>query len=174
MIDQLPAPSLHELKAEVMARLAHCRELAEAHFSRRFPHPRVRWDLKGAAAGQVRFPRAGEPIVRFNLQLLEENGAAFIDRTVPHELAHVVTRSLFGDRARPHGREWQAVMALFGADASRCHDYDISRASTRRMQRFPYRCDCRRHLLTRIRKNRMAAGQIYHCRRCGGVLKPES
>ncbi len=164
---------LHRLKLAALARLEQCRRQAEAHYRRPIPRPRVRWDLRGAAAGQARFPAGGASEIRFNAQLLAENGDAFIARTVPHELAHLVVHLLHRGRARPHGAEWRAVMALFGADPRRCHDYDLSRVPRRRLRRFPYRCDCRRHQITAIRRNRMAAGQVYLCRHCGAPLRPE-
>lgn len=167
-----PQPDEHALKASALDRLEHCLRQARTRFGRRFPCPEVRWDLRGRAAGQVRLPLKGAPLIRFNLQLLRNNGDAFIDRTVPHEAAHLVVHRLYGRRARPHGPEWRSVMRLFGADASRCHDYDVSQATVRRLTRFPYRCDCREHQITSIRRNRMAAGQVYHCRVCGGRLRP--
>lgn len=162
----------HHLRASAITRLQLCLQQAEAHFGRHFGNPEVCWDLRGRAAGQVRFPTSGTPVIRFNLQLLAGNGDAFIDRTIPHEAAHVVVHHLYGNRVRPHGREWQSIMALFGADASRCHNFDVSRLPARRLTRFPYRCNCRQHMLTSIRRNRIAAGQVYHCRICGGRLRP--
>src|SRR5688500_4959349 len=31
-----------------------------------------------------------------------------------HELAHIATYQLFGSRARPHGKEWQRLVAVAG------------------------------------------------------------
>ena len=65
-------------------------------------------------------------------------------------------------------------MQLFGADSSRCHDYDTSHAGTRHLTRYAYRCGCREHALTSIRHNRILAGQVYYCRACGKALVPRS
>jgi len=144
---------------------------AAAHYGIPSPRVDIRFDLRGKAAGQVRFPRRGCPLIRYNPHLLQENGQRFLDRTLPHEVAHVIANRLFGARIRPHGAEWQAVMELFGADASRCHDFDTSRSTTRRLTRHAYHCGCREHALTSIRHNRILAGQRYYCRACGQVLE---
>lgn len=126
----------------------------------------VRFDLTGKAAGMAIFPARSTPVIRFNALLLTENRDDFLKRTVPHEVAHIVARRLFGKKIRPHGPEWRQVMQLFGAEASRCHNYDVSRSSRRTLKRYPYHCDCRTHQLSSIRHNRVLQGQSYHCRSC--------
>ncbi len=136
------------------------------------PEVEIRFDLSGRAAGMVRYPTTGRPQIRYNLILLQENGEAFIATTVPHEVAHLAVWSRFGRRASPHGEEWKWMMQQLGAEPSRCHQFDTRRSSRRSVSRTTYHCDCREHLISRIRQNRMAAGQIYQCRRCGGSLRP--
>jgi SprT protein len=135
------------------------------------PRVLVRFDLRGCNAGMASFTPGGPPEIRYNRTLLAENPDGFVARTVPHEVAHVVARTLFGATIRPHGTEWKALMSWFGAEASRCHDYDVTRAQIRRLQRFLYRCACRRHWLTSIRHNRALAGQTYYCRACKQPLE---
>jgi SprT protein len=90
---------------------------------------------------------------------------------VPHETAHLVVFRLFGPGMQPHGREWRAIMGLFGAEPTRCHDYDVDGLQARQLRRYHYRCACRSHQVTSIRHNRIMRGQTYLCRRCGGVLQ---
>lgn len=142
------------------------------HFACDMPRPQVRFDLRGQTAGQALIGRDGRARIRYNDQLLRENGQAFLDRTVPHEVAHIVAHRLHGPRIRPHGAEWKAIMALFGADTARCHAYDTSRSTARRVQRHAYRCSCREHQLSSIRHNRARRGQGYLCRHCGETLRP--
>jgi SprT protein len=132
----------------------------------------IRFDLRGQTAGQAIVPRKGKPVIRYNSQLLQENGEGFIRRTVPHETAHIAAHFLHGPRIRPHGEEWRALMALYGADPSRCHSYDTSRSTARRLSRYRYRCGCREHELTSIRHNRVLKGMRYLCRACGEPLRP--
>jgi SprT protein len=161
---------------ELLQRTEACtRELltrAERHLERPMPQADIRFDLRGRSAGMVRFAPGRPPEIRYNPQLLAENEEQFLARTVPHEVAHLVVRELFGAAARPHGQEWRAVMGLFGADPSRCHDYDVSRSQTRRLPRFVYHCGCRRHELTSIRHRRVLNGQSYLCRACKQPLQP--
>lgn len=126
----------------------------------------VRFDLTGKAAGIALFPHREPPVIRYNAQLLAENREDFLKRTVPHEVAHIIAHRFFGRKIKPHGAEWRQVMALFGAEASRCHNYDVSRSTRRRLQHFDYRCDCRSHELSSIRHNRVLQGQTYLCLAC--------
>ena len=136
------------------------------------PVPPIRFDLRGKSAGQLRIDHRGGCTIRYNLALLDRHGEAFLRDTVPHETAHYVAYRLHGRGIRPHGPEWQQIMQLFGADPSRCHDYDVSGLSTRRLRTFLYHCDCGSHHLSSIRHNRIARGERYRCRRCGEGLRP--
>lgn len=161
------SPWLQRAHAETLALLKQ----AEDAFGIAVPAVAVRFDLRGGAAGQVIFSRGGRIAIRYNRMLLQENGEEFLRRTVPHEAAHVVVRLLHGPRCRPHGREWQRVMAHFGAEATRCHSFDTRRAATRRLRRYAYRCGCREFALTSIRHGRVQRGQVYLCRYCRQPLQ---
>ena len=141
-------------------------EKSEQHFETAMPAIEIRFDLRGQAAGKVTFHRNSSPIIHYNIALLIENKESFLNQTLPHEVAHIVARTLFGTGIKPHGPEWQSVMNLFGAKASRCHDYDTSRSRVRRLQRYSYRCSCGQHQLTSIRHFRILRGQSYFCRKC--------
>ncbi|MEO5341930.1 MAG: SprT-like domain-containing protein [Gammaproteobacteria bacterium SHHR-1] len=131
---------------------------------------RVLCDLRGKAAGQAVWAQ-GETRIRYNLALAKPQPEAFIQQTVPHEVAHVVTR-LLHPRARPHGPEWRAVMAHLGiADAQRCHSFAVTPPG-HSQRRWPYRCPCREHQLSTTRHNRILRGERnYLCRYCGSLLQ---
>ncbi len=135
------------------------------------PFPEVRFDLRGAAAGQYRsHPR---PCIRYNAGLAALHFDAFCRQTPPHEVAHHVVACRWPGHRRPHGPEWQEVMRAFGLEPRRCHDFDPGPLPVRRQRRFRYRCDCREHELTATRHNRVARGrQRYFCRACGAPLRP--
>lgn len=158
------------LQREVEALTRQLLALAGDHFQKDPGNVVIRFDLTGKAAGMALFPPRATPIIRFNALLMTENREDFLKRTVPHEVAHVVARRCFGLKIKPHGREWRTVMQLFGAEASRCHNYDVSRASRRKLQRFNYRCRCRTHQLSSIRHNRVLQGQRYFCVACKQAL----
>jgi SprT protein len=166
-----PEPDL-ALRREAIARGRRLLALAERHFRCPIPTPEVRFDLRGQAAGQARLAAGQAGQIRYNDRLLRDNPAEFLAQTVAHEVAHLVAYRVFGPRIRPHGREWRAVMALFGAPPQRCHRFAVARDATRRLPRPPSHCACRTHALTSIRHNRVQRGQRYYCRACGQALRP--
>jgi len=136
-------------------------------------HPvEIRFDLRGKAAGMVRFSSSGPPVIRYNRALLEKYHDSFIRQTVPHEVAHIVVAAHYPFRVAPHGPEWRRVMVFFGAEPKRCHNYQVDGLDVRRLSRFSYRCGCREHMITAIRRNRIARGQRYYCRSCRKPLIP--
>jgi SprT protein len=145
--------------------------LASAHYISYIPSPTVRFDLRGKTAGMVIHLPTGEAFIRYNRLMLSENGAAFIEQTVPHEVAHLVARQLFGPNIRPHGREWRKVMLFFGANPIRCHNFPVSSTNSRRMRYFHYRCACQVHSISAVRHHRSLTGVTYLCRRCGSPLR---
>ena len=151
----------------IISRLEHCYELAETHFGRRFPRPRVTLDLKGQRAGVAYLARN---LLRFNGQMYQDHTEDFLQQTVPHEAAHLIADAVFGPRIRPHGPEWQGIMTeLFGLPAKRCHDYPVQ---TRRVTRYLYQCGCPAPIpFTAQRHAWVARGRRYQCRRCGDMLR---
>jgi len=127
----------------------------------------VSFALRGRTAGDA-CGRTGT--IRYNAELLERHGDRFLEEIVPHEVAHVVVGRLFPGRRRPHGPEWRAVMAFFGAPARSCHAFETTPA--RKVGRVPYRCACAQpHLLTPRAHRRIRRGHAtYHCVRCRETL----
>ncbi len=160
------------LERQAEARTRQLIEQATRHFDLPLSQPQVRFDLRGKAAGMALFHPRGDTVIRYNTQMLRENGQAFIEQTVPHEVAHLVARAVFGSTVRPHGAEWRSIMTLFGAEPQRCHTFDVPRKNRRKMRHFSYRCTCRDHSLSAIRHHRSLSGVVYICRLCGAPLRP--
>jgi SprT protein len=137
----------------------------------RVPDPDIRFDLRGLAAGQVRWNSA-QVEVRYNLAIARRHRSDFLARTVTHEVAHVLTVACHG-RTAPHGAEWQAMMRFLGvANPDRCHDYAVDEGTVRRQRRWPYRCACGVHQLSTTRHRRVQNGAgSYLCRRCKMPLR---
>jgi SprT protein len=73
---------------------------------------------------------------------------------------------------KPHGAEWKAVMAGFGADASRTANYDLTDIPKRQYSTMPYQCGCQQHELGIRRHNKVIKRRTkYFCCKCGDVLK---
>jgi SprT protein len=136
------------------------------------PEPLIRFDLRGATAGQAQWRPGSRPVLRFNLAFARAHPVDFLVQTVPHEVAHLVTAACHG-RTRPHGGEWRAVMAFFGIpNASRCHSYPVVGQPVRRQRRWTYSCRCGSHELSTTRHRRIESGRArYECRRCGAALR---
>lgn len=155
----------------VVAETARYISMAEKRYGRQFPVVSVHFDLSGTSAGMFRV-KGAECRIRYNpwifAKFFEDNFRA----TIPHEVAHYIVHRLYGlHRVRPHGPEWRAVMADFGADDSVTGNFDLSGIPTRQHRRFRYRCACREHHITTRRHNRVQARRDrYECRLCQAEL----
>ena len=146
---------------------------AKDYFGKSFRLDAIHADIRGKTAGYFRMHRNGYTIINFNAALFKRHAEDFLVQTVPHEVAHLVAYQHYGAKIRPHGQEWQSIMQLFGADVSRCHNYDVHHSEARRYRYFQYHCHCQQHSLTAIRHNRILRGQVYHCKKCHQPLVPE-
>lgn len=139
-------------------------------FDLKMPKIQFLFDLKGQAAGQAVF-RNGSFSIRYNSLLLEQNPEHFFQQTVAHEIAHVATRHVYGNKAKPHGQEWKNFMLALGYKPERCHQLDVSTEQTKNYRKITYTCKCQEYQLTLIRHNRIQKGMNYYCRRCKQPLK---
>lgn len=154
-----------ERQAAVRYKIEDCLSLAARHYERAFDVPDIRYDLRGNVAG-----KANGRYIRINPELLAKNWDDMINVTIPHEVAHVVVRQMYGGRVKSHGDEWKHVMALFGLKPDRCHSYQTTPARVVK-RKHRYLCLCRTHMVTAILHNRMMKGYRYTCGTCGGELR---
>lgn len=157
--------NLPELKMQVLRQLKRNLAQAESYFKRTFPMPSISYAVKGKKAG-VAYLQTNE--IRLNPVLLAENGAAFVEQVVPHELAHLLVFQLFG-RVSPHGKEWKAMMEeVLGVPAETYHCFDTASVE----KQFPYQCACQTHQLSIRRHNAILRRQrTYLCKHCHQPLK---
>lgn len=121
----------------------------------------VEWSSRlRTAAGRAEYRGAR---VLLNCRLCV-HGEAEVDRTLRHELAHLLAQSRAGRRrVAPHGAEWRQACADLGiAGEARCHDLPFP---TRRLERrYVYVCaHCRREF-PRARPLRRASACLTCCR----------
>jgi SprT protein len=144
------------------------RELGAAKLAREI---RVEWNPRlKTAAGRADFrqksvslnPRLSDHGVRAGLAVDE------IDRTLRHELAHLLAQWRVGRRRiAPHGSEWrQACRDLGIADEARCHNLPF--ASKVLPPRYVYRCPNCKQEFPRVRKIRRAIACLACCRKHNG------
>jgi predicted SprT family Zn-dependent metalloprotease len=88
-----------------------------------------------------------------------------IDRTLRHELAHLLAQWRVGRRRMaPHGKEWrQACRDLGIADEARCHNLPFAAKSF--PPRYVYRCPNCKEEFPRVRRIRRAIACLACCRK---------
>ena len=133
------------IQKRVNTKIDQCIATIEKKYNVKFKKPAVHYDVRGTTAGKAWYKKW---VVGFNAVLLKENVDNFIARTVPHEIAHLATELIYphahirvGRQKRsPHGAEWASIMTALGADASRCHSYDVENARVKRRITYAYKC----------------------------------
>ena len=145
--------------------LQTARELLRAHGADRIARElRVEWNsrLKTAAGGAD----YRQKLISLNPQLFEH--PTEIDRTLRHELAHILAQFRAGRRrVLPHGAEWrQACCDLGIADEKRCHSLPFKVSESAR--RYVYKCpQCQRDF-PRVRRIMRAVACLACCRAHNG------
>ena len=121
---------------------------------------RVEWNSRlKTAAGRADYR---EKLILLNPRLIEH--PAEIDRTLRHELAHILAQFRAGRRRiAPHGTEWQQACRDLGiADEKRCHTLPFP--AKHYAPRFIYSCpNCRRDF-PRVRKIKRTVACLACCR----------
>jgi SprT protein len=137
------------------------RELLRSLGARRIASElRVEWNSRlQTAAGRADYR---QKIISLNPRLVEHPEE--IDRTLRHELAHILAQFRAGRRRiSPHGPEWQQACTDLGiAGEKRCHTLPFQ--AKRYAPRFIYRCpNCRRDF-PRTRKIKRTVACLACCR----------
>jgi predicted SprT family Zn-dependent metalloprotease len=126
---------------------------------------RVEWNPRlQTAAGRADYR---EKLISLNPRL-RENGEEEIDRTLRHELAHLLAQFRAGRRrVAPHGPEWREACRDLGiADEARCHNLPF--AARIFPPRFVYRCPNCKAEFPRVRRVRRAVACLACCRKHNG------
>jgi SprT protein len=122
---------------------------------------RVQWSPRmRSAAGRADLRRT---LVALNPRL-REHGAAELEQTLRHELAHLLAQTRAGRRRiAPHGLEWRAACRDLGiAGEARCHTLPFPVAT--RARRFIYKCPNCRSSFARVHRIRRAVACLACCR----------
>ncbi len=145
--------------------LQTARELLRAHGADRIARElRVEWNSRlKTVAGRADYC---QKLISLNPQLFEH--PTEIDRTLRHELAHILAQFRAGRRrVLPHGAEWrQACCDLGIADEKRCHSLPFKVSESAR--RYVYKCpQCQRDF-PRVRRIMRAVACLACCRAHNG------
>ena len=122
---------------------------------------RVDWDSRLRTTAGLAFP--GCSLVKLNPRL-REFGDAEIQRTLRHELAHLLAHERVGRRRiAPHGAEWRRACADLGLpDEKRTHDLPLPRRVI--APRHHYRCVACGETLARVRPLKRGSACLRCCR----------
>ena len=143
-----------EAKAQEILRGLGAEELAR--------EVRVEWNARlFSAAGRADSRRK---LVSLNPRL-RGHDAAEIDRTLRHELAHLLAQFRAGRRrVPPHGTEWRKACRDLGiGDEARCHALPFP--IQRRTRRFLYRCERCGREFPRVRRIKRTVACLDCCRK---------
>ena len=125
---------------------------------------RVEWNSRlKTSAGRADYRHK---LISLNPRLFEH--PAEIDRTLRHELAHILAQFRAGRRRiLPHGTEWRKACRDLGiADEKRCHNLPFP--AKRYAARFMYRCPNCRQEFPRVHRARRAVACLACCRADNG------
>jgi SprT protein len=125
---------------------------------------RVEWNSRlKTAAGRADYR---QKLISLNPRLIEHPSE--INRTLRHELAHILAQFRAGRRRiPPHGSEWRHACADLGvADEKRCHN--LAFPARTYVARFVYRCPNCCQEFPRVRRVRRAVACLACCRKHNG------
>src|ERR1700736_2321142 len=123
---------------------------------------RVEWNPRlQTCAGLAHFR---ERLISLNPRLCD-HGAEEIDRTLRHELAHLLAQFRAGRRRiLPHGEEWRDACRDLGiGDEVRCHNLPFQAKTY--AAHFVYRCPSCQKDFPRVRRVRRAVACLACCRK---------
>jgi SprT protein len=182
-------------KQRVVDETGYCIQKACELFNRSFALIPVSFNIRGRAVGMYRANKHQREI-RYNPWLFAKYFDDNLENTVPHEVAHYIIDVVYGHgsrsitpltrevsrfapsmnigqghHVRPHGKEWQALMNEFGADAKRTYSYDLGGIPVRRQKQYNYHCACNTYQLSTHRHNKINRNAArYFCRQCRDEL----
>lgn len=122
---------------------------------------RIEWNARMRSTAGVAFPT--RDLVRLNPRL-REFGDEEIDRTLRHELAHLLAHERAGRRRiAPHGPEWRRACRDLGVpDEKRTHDLPLPRRAVAR--RHHYRCPACGMRIARVKPLKRGSACLHCCR----------
>jgi SprT protein len=116
--------------------------------------------------------QSGKNILTFDPFFLNQNPAAYMARTVPHEVGHLICSILYPRAKQSHGPEWKSIMSRLEAPTTRCHSYDVTDAPGRHERPYQYGCACegKTFALTGRMHKSIEQGKNRICRNCKSTV----
>ena len=140
-------------------------------------NPSISYDLESSRS--IGLFSISEDKIFLNKHLLIEFGDVYIENVLVHEFCHSVIFKIYphqiniknGKKIMPHGKEFKSVCVLFGnegkATTSLFKNSQFLKNSKRKKQKkYSHSCQCRNHIVSGIKHNRMLKGNNYICKHC--------
>ena len=160
-----PGDSAIESAGETAVLQSLARELLRIHGARLLANNiRVEWNPRlKTCAGRADY---NEKLITLNPELNKHPDE--IERTLRHELAHILAQFRAGRRRiLPHGVEWQQACRDLGiTDEKRCHNLPFS--VSERARRYLYKCPACQRAFPRVRSIKGAVACLACCRAHNG------
>lgn len=140
--------------ANVTAAVRRCEALARQKYPMMFGVQALNVEFfeRGTRAGEAEY---GKHTVRFNLAMAMQNDAT-ANLTVPHEVAHIVARLVYGDKGGGHGAYWRSVCLALGGDGRRCYSAEARGVTVIKARRTTH------HLYRDSLGNEVWVGPVHH------------
>jgi predicted SprT family Zn-dependent metalloprotease len=121
----------------------------------------VLWNKRMRSTAGLAYPSSNQIVLNPQLSSF---GWREVERTLLHELAHLVAQHRAGRRRiAPHGPEWRKACADLGiSNEARCHDLPLPRRELSRS--YVYRCPNCQSTVERVRPLRRAAACMACCK----------
>lgn len=131
----------------------------------------VRFDLKGACAGQAGYTTSKgnrEYFLRFNIDMIKDDRFnEILENTVPHELAHVI--GFITGAFKNHDKNWKRVCKVLGGTGETYHRLEWTPAKV--TKKFVYETTCGSKVTVGVnRHNKIQNGKTYVLSKTGGKL----
>jgi SprT protein len=122
----------------------------------------VLWNKRMRSTAGLAYPASNQIVLNPQLSGF---GWREVERTLLHELAHLVAQHRAGKRRiAPHGPEWRKACSDLGiSNEARCHDLPLPRREMPRA--YVYRCPNCQSAVERVRPLRRAAACMACCKR---------
>jgi SprT protein len=151
----------NDLIRQVETKVLEVYELAQIKFGRTFELPQISFELGGKRTAGVANSYRNQIVI--NPKFLIEFPEQILSRTVGHEIAHLLTDTLYPRAKRHHGPEWKYVARSINIEDTRCHSMILSEVKNKG---FQYKCPCHTYWLSSIKHRRAQYGTNYCCPTC--------
>ena len=124
---------------DIIAEVEKTVEYAHRIFPIIMPMPKIGFFSRGRKGGTAHYEKH---MAEFNEILAKENPNEF-HNTIKHEIAHLVSFRMYGERGKGHGKLFKSVFVQLGGNGKRTHSYKTSHLKQKyTSRRYEYSCKC--------------------------------